>query len=101
MGALAPKKQGRGIGGRVLEAVMQSLVDKAGGLPVMLMTQEGATVRLYERHGFRVLDHRRIEIGEGEGDGFDNRIKSEVWATVPTAFESLQPFLGCAPYLLY
>lgn len=70
--ALAPKKQGRGIGSRVMEAVLQSLVDKAGGLPVFLMTQEGATVSFYERHGFQILDHRRIEIGEGEGEGFDN-----------------------------
>jgi len=50
------------------------LVDKAGGLPVFLMTQEESNVRFYERHGFRVLDRRRVEIGDGDGDGFGNWI---------------------------
>jgi len=72
--AMAPKTQGKGIGGRVMGAVMQSLVDKAGGLPVFLMTQEESNVRFYERHGFRVLDRRRVEIGDGDGDGFGNWI---------------------------
>lgn len=70
--ALTPKTQGKGIGGRVMDAVLQSLVDKAGGLPVFLATQEEAAVRFYERHGFKVLDQRRVEIGDGDGDGFDN-----------------------------
>ena len=48
-----PELQGRGIGGRLL----RWLGERAGedGVPCYLETDKASSVRLYERHGFRVL----------------------------------------------
>ena len=48
-----PELQGRGIGGRLLGW----LAERAGtdGVPCYLETDKASSVRLYERHGFRVV----------------------------------------------
>jgi ribosomal protein S18 acetylase RimI-like enzyme len=47
--------QGRGLGKRVLEALLAEW-DAAGGGALALGTQEPHAARLYERHGFTRLD---------------------------------------------
>ncbi|WP_431038099.1 N-acetyltransferase family protein [Streptomyces sp. P6-2-1] len=56
---LAPRHQGRGLGG----AVLRSLLERADGRPVRLHVLRGsAAQRLYARHGFVVDDEGPVDV---------------------------------------
>ncbi|EDY46237.1 GNAT family acetyltransferase [Streptomyces sp. SPB074] len=56
---LAPRHQGRGLGG----AVLRSLLERANGRPVRLHVLRGsAAQRLYARHGFAVEDEGPVDV---------------------------------------
>jgi GNAT superfamily N-acetyltransferase len=76
--AISPDWQGQGIGGKIIEKLLDQKDEhehKSGGeddgnvgpmkRPCFFMTQEKKNVSLYERFGFRVIDHREITLTQG------------------------------------
>jgi ribosomal protein S18 acetylase RimI-like enzyme len=60
--AVDPDFQGRGIGGRLVGAFVEAM-DQSGVRSVILGTRDAATVRLYERYGFVVIQQRSEKNG--------------------------------------
>ncbi|GAA0800026.1 GNAT family N-acetyltransferase [Spirilliplanes yamanashiensis] len=63
--AVAPDLQGHGIGGRLLRAVEEALAGRVDRLELFTGATSHDNVRLYERHGYVVFDHRPSGAGPG------------------------------------
>jgi ribosomal protein S18 acetylase RimI-like enzyme len=63
--AVAPDLQGRGIGRRLLAAVEAALADRVDRLALFTGATSTENIRLYERLGYAVFDHRPS--GDGPG----------------------------------
>jgi ribosomal protein S18 acetylase RimI-like enzyme len=59
--AVDPARQGRGIGGALLEPVLEGA--DASGLPCALETMTERNVRFYEKHGFGVVRQAPSPLG--------------------------------------
>ena len=57
---VAPQFQGRGLGGRLLRALIEK--SEQAGLPIYLETETGSNVRMYEHLGFTVVKNIMLPI---------------------------------------
>ncbi|MER7456989.1 GNAT family N-acetyltransferase [Micromonospora sp. NPDC126480] len=57
--SVAPDQQGRGIGGRLLRAVEAVAGARVGRFALFTGADSDTNLRLYERHGYRLVGHDR------------------------------------------
>ncbi|KNE71498.1 hypothetical protein AMAG_15716 [Allomyces macrogynus ATCC 38327] len=70
---VAPELRGQGVGTWAVQEVLEKEAPK--GAVVLLNTQEESNVRWYAgRCGFRLVDERVVQVEEGEGRAFTNRV---------------------------
>ena len=67
MMAVAPERQGRGHGARLLEQILECETARAPDLPAVLTTHLPRNVVFYQRHGFEVADERGLRPPGSDG----------------------------------
>jgi GNAT superfamily N-acetyltransferase len=63
--AVAPDRQGGGVGGRLLDAIEAAHAGRAGRFELFTGAASDENVRLYERRGYAVCAHRALHNGPG------------------------------------
>ncbi|MDG4759316.1 GNAT family N-acetyltransferase [Micromonospora sp. WMMD710] len=56
--SVAPDQQGRGVGGRLLAAIEAACVGRAARFTLFTGADSAPNLRLYERHGYRIVAYR-------------------------------------------
>lgn len=56
--SVAPDQQGRGVGARLLVAIEEACADRAARFTLFTGADSARNLKLYERHGYRVVAHR-------------------------------------------
>ncbi|MEU1589147.1 GNAT family N-acetyltransferase [Micromonospora sp. NPDC005710] len=56
--AVAPDHQGRGVGARLLTAIEHACADRAARFTLFTGADSAGNLRLYQRHGYRIVAHR-------------------------------------------
>ncbi|MET0417619.1 MAG: GNAT family N-acetyltransferase [Actinoplanes sp.] len=56
--SVAPDQQGRGVGGRLLAAIEDACAGRAALFTLFTGADSARNLRLYERHGYRIVTHR-------------------------------------------
>ncbi|WP_200209214.1 GNAT family N-acetyltransferase [Micromonospora coerulea] len=56
--SVAPDQQGRGVGGRLLAAIEAACAGRADRCALFTGAESAENLRLYHRHGYRIVAHR-------------------------------------------
>ncbi|MFG3643437.1 GNAT family N-acetyltransferase [Micromonospora sp. NPDC047762] len=56
--SVAPDQQGRGVGARLLTAIERACAGRAARFTLFTGADSARNLRLYERHGYRIVAHR-------------------------------------------